>query len=183
MKKMLVLLVGLLCLLCLVSLASASGLAVSVSDTTGAKNSTVEVPIILEGASDVGSMDVVLKYDADVLRAVAVEGAELGKNAFVEANTAREGEVIIALADSSGINGDGAVATISFEVTGDVGSTSPLTLEDVSVNNVELVEIITTTESGTFSVTEEAPWIAVTLVIAIIIAAILIALFVIRRRK
>ncbi len=180
MKKVLVL-VGLLCLL--VSLASAGSLAVSVSDTTGAKNSTVEVPIILEGASVVGSMDIVLKYDADVLRAVAVEGGKLGKNAFIEANTAREGEAIIALADSSGINGDGAVATISFEVIGDVGSTSPLTLETVSVNNIELVEIITTTESGTFSVTEKATWIAVTLVTAIIIAAILIALFVIRRRK
>jgi hypothetical protein len=56
-----------------------------VSDTTGAKNSTVDVPIILEGATDVGSMDMVLNYDADVLRAVAVE-AELGKNALIEAN-------------------------------------------------------------------------------------------------
>ncbi|MEA2000177.1 MAG: hypothetical protein U9N61_12760 [Euryarchaeota archaeon] len=50
-----------LCLLCLVSLASAGSLTVSVSDTKGAKNSTVDVPIILEGASDVGSMDIVLK--------------------------------------------------------------------------------------------------------------------------
>jgi len=184
MEKMLVLLVGLLCLLCLVSLTSAAGLTVSVSDETGAKGDIARVPIILEAASDVGSMDIVLKYDADVLRAVAVEGAELGKNAFIEANTAREGEVIIALADSSGINGDGAVATISFEVIGDVGSTSPLTLETVSVNNVELVDVITTTESGTFSVTEEGapkPGDASTVIIAI--TAIIIALFVINRRK
>jgi len=57
-----------------------------VSDITGAKNSTVEVPIILEGASEVGSMDMVLNYDSDVLRAVAVEAGELGKNALIEAN-------------------------------------------------------------------------------------------------
>ena len=75
-----------LCLLCLVSLASAGSLTVSVSDTTGAKNSTVDVPIILEGASEVGSMDMVLKYDPDVLRAVAVEAGKLGKNALIEAN-------------------------------------------------------------------------------------------------
>ena len=50
-----------LCLLCLVALASAGSLTVSVSDTTGAKNSTVEVPIILEGATDVGSMDMVFE--------------------------------------------------------------------------------------------------------------------------
>lgn len=179
MKKMLVL-VG---LLCIVGLASAAGLTVSVSDTTGAPGDTAEVPINLEGASDVGSMDIVLKYDAEVLRAVAVEAGKLGKNAFIEANTAREGEVIIALADSSGINGDGTVATISFEVTGDVGSTSPLTLEEVSVNNVELVEVITTTESGTFKVAEEGALVGDASTVIMVIAAIIIVLFVIRRRK
>ena len=179
MKKVLVL-VG---VLCLVSLASGGGLTVSVSDTTGAKDSTIEVPIILEGASDVGSMDIVLRYDSDVLSAEAVEAGKLGKNAFIEANTAREGEVIIALADSSGINGDGAVAIISFEVTGDVGSTSPLTLEGVSVNNVELVEIITTTESGTFRVTEEGAPIGDASAVIVVMAAIIVALLIIRRRK
>jgi len=113
-----------------------------VSDTTGAKNSTVEVPIILEGATDVGSMDMVLKYDPDVLRAVAVEAGKLGKNALIEANTARKGEVIIALADSSGIDGDGAVASVAFEVLGDAGTTSYLTLEEVLVHNLDLGEII-----------------------------------------
>ena len=141
-----------LCLLCLVSLASAGSLTVSVSDTTGAKNSTVDVPIILEGATDVGSMDMVLKYDPDVLRAVAVEAGELGKNALIEANTAREGEVIIALADSSGINGGGTVASVAFEVIGDAGTTSALTLEAVSVHNLDLGEIIPNTVNGTFFV-------------------------------
>ncbi len=75
-----------LCLLCLVSLASAGSLTVSVRDTTGAKNSTVDVPINLEGATEVGSMDIVLNYDADVLSAVDVEAGELGKNALIEAN-------------------------------------------------------------------------------------------------
>jgi len=141
------------------------------------------VPIILEGATDVGSMDMVLKYDPDVLRAVAVEAGKLGKNALIEANTAREGEVIIALADSSGINGDGAAAIISFEVLEDTGSTSPLTLETVSVSNTELVEVITTTESGTFSVTEEGALVGDASVVILTIAAIIIALFIIRRRK
>jgi hypothetical protein len=127
-------------------------LTVSVSDTTGAKGDIAKVPIILEGASDVGSMDMVLKYDPDVLSAVDVEAGELGKNALIEANTARKWEVIIALVDSSGINGDGAVTTISFEVTGDVGSTSPLTLEEVSVHNLDLGELISNTVNGTFFV-------------------------------
>jgi hypothetical protein len=130
-----------------------SGLTISVSDTTGAKGSTVEVPINLEGASEVGSMDIVLNYDANVLSAVDVEAGALGKNALIESNTARDGEVIIALADSSGINGDGTVASVTFEVIGDASTTSYLTLEEVLVHNLDLGEIIPNTESGTFWVT------------------------------
>ena len=141
-----------LCLLCLVALASAGSLTVSVSDTTGAKNSTVDVPIILEGATEVGSMDMVLNYDANVLRAVAVEAGKLGKNALIEANTANDGAVIIALVDSSGINGDGAVAIVTFEVIGDAGTTSYLTLEAVLVYNLDLGAIIPNTVNGTFLV-------------------------------
>ena len=177
MKKILIL-VG---VLCLVSLASAAGLTVSVSDTTGAKGDTVEVPIDLEGALDVGSMSIVVKYDPDVLMVVAVEEGKLSKNALIEANTAREGEVIIALIDSSGMNGNGAVAIISFEVTADIGSTSPLTLEEISVSSVDMVEIITTTESGTFNV-EEAK-LGDAGVMTLTIAAIICALIIIRKRK
>ncbi|NAT10846.1 hypothetical protein C4E22_04760 [ANME-1 cluster archaeon AG-394-G06] len=136
----------------IISTEESGGLTVSVSDTTGAKGSTVEVPINLEGATEVGSMDIVLTYDADVLRAVDVEAGALGKNALIEANTARDGEVIIALADSSGINGDGTVAIVTFEVIGDAGTTSALTLEAVSVHNLDLGEIIPNTEIGTFLV-------------------------------
>ena len=178
MKKLLVLMIG---LLSLVSFVSAAGLTVSVSDTVGAHGDTAEVPINLEGASEVGSMDIVVTFDASVLKAVAVEAGKLGKNALIESNTAEEGEVLIALADSSGITGDGEVTIISFEVLGDTGSTSPLTLETVSVNNVELVEVITTTESGTFSVEEPRLGDASTVIVAI--AALIIALCIIRRRK
>ena len=86
---------------------------------------------MVEGASEVGSMDIVLKYDTNVLSAVDVEAGALGKNTLIESNTARDGEVIIALADSSGINGDGAVASVAFEVIGDAGTTSALTLDEV----------------------------------------------------
>jgi hypothetical protein len=177
MKKLL----ALIGLLLVVSFGSAAGLTVSVSDTTGAPGDTVEVPINLEGASNVGSMDIVLTYDSNVLRAVAVEAGKLAKTALIESNTAEGGGIIIALADSSGITGDGEVATISFEVLGDSGTTSPLTLESVSVSNTELVELVATTESGTFSVEKPRLGDASTLILAI--AALIIALFVIERKK
>ena len=81
-------------LLCFLSFGSAAGLTVSMSNTTGAKGNTVEVPIDLEGAAEVGSMDIVSTYEANVLSAVDVKAGALGKNALIESNTARKGEVI-----------------------------------------------------------------------------------------
>lgn len=170
-------------LLLLISLASASSLTVSVSDTTGGSGATVEVPINLEGATDVGSMDIVLSYDAAVLQAIGVDSGELGKNAYIESNTAGNGEVIIALADASGISGNGPVAVVSFEVIGDTGASSPLTLGDISVHDIERVEVITTTVDGTFTVTAGSESSGYEGAVMIAIGAILMALFVIKRRK
>jgi hypothetical protein len=171
-------------LLCLVSLASAQDMTVSVSDITGASGGIVEVPIDLEGATDVGSMDISLMYDPAVLQAVGVEAGELGGNAYLESNTGNEGKVIIALADSSGITGDGAVAVVSFKVLGAVGSSSTLILSDVSVHNTDLVEVISPTIDGTLSVTEKASESAgYGSMLLMTMAAIVMALFVVKRRR
>jgi hypothetical protein len=46
-----------------------------------------------------------------------------------------------------------------------------------------LIEIITTTKSGAFSVTEEGAIVGDASVATLVIAAIIIAVFIIRRRK
>lgn len=170
-------------LVLLISLASANGLIVSVSDTTGAKGAAVEVPINLESATDIGSIDIVLSYDSGVLQAIGVETGELGKSAYLESNTAGDGEVIIAMADPSGINGDGPVAVISFEVIGDVDSSSPLIVDEISLHNIERVEVIATSLNGMFSVTAETESSGDEGAAVFAIAAILMALFVIKRQR
>lgn len=180
MKRMLLI----VSMLCLVSFASAQDLTVSVADTTGAAGSIVEIPVNLEGAADVGSMGFSLMYDPEVLQAVGVEAGELGTNAYIESNTANEGEVMVAMADSAGISGDGTVAVVSFRVLGEVGSSSSLILADVSVHNTDLVEVISSAVSGTFSVTEEASQGAGYANMPVLtISAVVIALFVARRRR
>jgi hypothetical protein len=164
-------------------IAQAAGLEVSVSDATGAKGGTALVPLNLSGASAIGSMDIVLKYDPGILRAMSVEGTGLGENAYIEANTAKEGEAVIALADSRGMNGDGAFAIVSFEVLGGIGSTSQLTIEKVTVHNIDLVQISATTKSATLKVTGEAPKSGDGAMVILEITAILAALFVMRGRK
>jgi len=162
----------------------AASVSVSMPDSSGAKGSTVVVPINLEGASNVGSMDITVQYNPQVLRAVSVENGGLGSGAFIEGNTESAGSVLIALADSSGINGNGAIAEISFEVIGAVGSTSELYLE-VTANDVDtLVDIITNIDSGTFEVVEKGGLGGLGLgIIAVIALIIALALILFRKRS
>jgi len=44
------------------------------------------------------------------------------------------------------------VASVAFEVIGDAGTTSSLTLDEVLVHNIDLGEIIPNTVNGTFEV-------------------------------
>ncbi len=141
-------------LISLVSIASGASLVVSIGDVQGSPDSTVQVPIILEGARDVGSMDITVKYDPSVLKATSVETADLGKNAIIESNLANPSQVNIALVDASGINGGGEVAIISFSVLSETGSSSPLSFLEASLHDIELVEQQTTVRNGVFTVTE-----------------------------
>jgi len=162
--------------------ALAQGLVVSFSDSSGSKGDTVKIPIQLDGASNVGAMDILLKYDKAILRARAIEAGELGKNALLESNISDNGEVRIVLADAQGINGKGSIAVITYEVIGEVGSTSKLNLERTLVSNLELVDVIVTTKDGTFSVTEKAfPLFYIIVIMAII--AIIAGIFVVKKRK
>ena len=170
-----------LLLISLISVASGASLVISIGDIQGSPGSTVQVPVMVEGATDVGSVDIMLKYDASVLKAVSVETADLGKNAIIESNLANPGQVNIALVDASGINGDGEIAAISFSVLGETGASSPLSLLEASVYNLELVEQQTTTKNGVFTVSEESKGIGYAFFLITLVATILAAL-VIRKK-
>ncbi len=167
----------------LISLASASSSTVIVGDITGENGAIVEVPIELESATNVGSMDIIMSYDAGVLQATGVDTGELGINAYIESNTVDDGEVIIALADASGISGNGPIVVVSFEVIGDIGSSSTLVLKEVSVHDIERVEVITTTMDGTFSVTDKTEDAGYGGAGILAISALIMALFVIKRKN
>jgi len=78
MKKMILSVI----VLSLMMPALAQGLVVSFSDSSGSKGDTVKIPIQLDGASNVGAMDILLKYDKAILRARAIEAGELGRMPF-----------------------------------------------------------------------------------------------------
>ncbi len=178
MRKILYVLI----LVSLISVASGASLVVSIGDIQGSPGSTVQVPITVEGARDVGSVDITLKYDQSVLKAISVETADLSKNAIMESNIEDPGQINIALVDASGINGDGEIATISFSVLGGTGESSPLSLIEAAVYNLELVEQQTATRNGVFTVAEEAKGVGYGSFFMVTVAAAILAAMVIRKK-
>jgi hypothetical protein len=167
--------------------ALGASISVSIDDATGSPESKTEVPIDLAGASNVGAMDIVLTYDPSVLSASSVEKGELTKDSMLESNKSVPGIIAIAIADTRGINGDGSVAIIAFDVVGQLETTSPLTLEDVKANDVNtFTDILVTTTSGTFTITEKGVPLSPMMIGIIALVIILIAvgvIFAVRRRR
>ena len=115
--------------------------------------STVNVPIYLTGAKNVGSLEFVLAYDPTVLEVSEVEAGGLAQNSLFDFGVRVPGRLWAGLIDTDGINGDGPVAVVSFKVIGPGSSTSRLTLENVSTYDARsLLDILTDATSGNFTV-------------------------------
>ena len=91
----------------------------------------VSVPIEARNVDDLGAVHIELGYDADVLTPVDVKAGALSGNAMMEYDTGTPGWVVISVVDSAGMSGDGSLAVVEFEVTGDGAGSSPLTLDNI----------------------------------------------------
>jgi hypothetical protein len=131
---------------------TAAQVQVSVSDTTGNSGEVVDIPVTVSDANNIGSIDLVITYDPTILQVDSVSKGDLN-NGMISSNTETDGILSLAIADQSGIDGDGEIAIISFSVIGQTGS-SPLQVESLSVYDVESVEIDATAENGLFTVDE-----------------------------
>ncbi|MFQ6056604.1 MAG: cohesin domain-containing protein, partial [Methanosarcinales archaeon] len=98
----------------------------SISNTVAQTSGTVEVPININKASNIGAIDLKLEYDATVLDATSVSIGSLG--GIISGNTNTAGVVTISIANVNGFNGNGSVAKVTFNVIGSEGDLSPLTL-------------------------------------------------------
>ena len=115
--------------------------------------STVNVPVYLTGAKNVGSLEFVLTYDPTVLEVSDVEAGGLAQGSLFDFGTREPGRLWAGLIDADGISGDGPVAVVAFKVIGPGSSASWLTLENVSTYDASsLLDILTDTRAGNFTV-------------------------------
>lgn len=135
-----------------VSMVSAEQTMITITDASGSYEETIEVPITISNAENVGSMDMALTYDPTILQVDSVSKGELNKG-MISKNTETDGILSLGIADQNGINGDGEIAVVSFTVMNETGS-SPLILEDLYVYDVDGLELDASAQSGTFTVSK-----------------------------
>ena len=91
----------------------------------------VQVPIFLQGAADLGSLEFVLAFEPNTLRFLGAEPGTLASEALIETNLRSNGRVWVGIVEPTGVTGDGSIAVLSFETLEGGKSESPLVLGDI----------------------------------------------------
>lgn len=180
MSRLLLVCIALLCIIVYTGPAAAE-MTVSIADSHGGPGSSVDIPVSVENADNLGSMDIVISYDPSVLSVISVEKGSLNKG-MISADTTTPGIVSIGIVDAGGINGNGPVAVLKVKVTGEKGASGPLRIDRLLANNVKThIDIQAGTHDGTFSV--QSGGLGVPLPAYLACASIIIAVVVAVRKK
>jgi uncharacterized repeat protein (TIGR02543 family) len=138
--------------------ASASTLSVSIPDTQTLPDSTVSIPITVSDADGIAGGNFTVTFNSSILAAMDVTTTALTSGFVLTKNLGTPGEVRIALASATVISDashtGGALVAITFAVAASAasGATSPLTLTQAVVRDVDAIAISSTTQNGTFTV-------------------------------
>jgi len=105
------------------------GMIASVSIADVAATGRTTVPITIENVSNVGSCQLTLSYDPDVV--IALDASSDFDSLFANFEDAASGSVSILAYQTSnpGLDGDVIVANVTFIAVGNIGSSTPLDLE------------------------------------------------------
>ena len=128
------------------------GTVVSVEDSQSAPNRNIQIPLKIQNAENIGNMDLSLEYDPAVLTPTDVNSGAITSDSLLVHNI-ETGIINVSLVDQSenGINGEGSIATVLFNVTGEIGDSSTLIIT-ASANNVNGNEIDLEIMNALFSV-------------------------------
>ena len=181
-------LVSLIALLAFAQTVLAATVTLRVASVEGAPNSTVDVPINIEGAKGIGAVQFDLLYDPAVVKAQSItRGPVAGDNALLESNVIQPGRMRAVFATTDGMKGDGVFATARFTVIGNTGQSSALTLESSRAwEPITHIEALVKTEPGKVTVAADYTlWllIAAICLVSLLLMAIIVVWLLSRRRR
>ena len=93
----------------------ATPLTLSIREMTGRPGASIQVPVEISGASNLGSLHLEVTYDPLILQAMSVTAASLARDALLDFNV-QPGRVVIGLASADGISGTGKLELITCDV-------------------------------------------------------------------
>lgn len=147
----------------------------------GRKGETVAAPIKLQGAAELGALQMALIYDENLLQVVKVErGGLLPEHGLFEHDFEIPGRLGLGLLsgpDAAGkglarINGSGEIATVYFKVLGAGPRRTPLSPDRVRAWGVSDEELTVRAAPGEFTILGTIPWFWI--VLAIVAGLVLI---------
>lgn len=112
--------------------------------------STLDIPVTVRGASNLGSLQMEVRFDSQALELKGVKAGPLARNALVDSKISAPGRVQIGLVAASGISGDGGVVILTFAPAGKAGPVS-LMVEQLQAADTDLRDLVVTTSAGQFS--------------------------------
>jgi len=132
----------------------ASGAVLKVNDMSVSTGENIQVPIILTNARDIGNMDITFSFDPGVLSYISAERGNLTRNSLFDYN-ASSGHVKLVIVDNAGINGNGTLTIINFNVIGNPGASTGLEVIKASANNTsDFSAIPLTIQNGRLTITD-----------------------------
>lgn len=121
------------------------------NDGSHIEDGVLRVPIEIIQAENIGSLMIQLSYDPDTISALEVNSSPLTSDSMLEYNTEVPGLVLIGIVDTEGVNGDGAIAEISFDIIQNTGTTLIL-IDQLEAYDVEtLIDVQFVTNHGLYS--------------------------------
>lgn len=128
----------------------ASAAALGFPAASGGNLQIVQVPLNVAGVQGLTSASVAIAFNPAILSARGGSAGSLTPGWQVAANTQTPGTVLLSMASSGGpVSGAGSLALIEFDVVGQPGSNTALTISSASFNDGA---ITVQTSPGSFSV-------------------------------
>ncbi|MGI6679866.1 MAG: S-layer homology domain-containing protein [Dehalobacterium sp.] len=130
---------------------------VVISQEEAAPDSVIVIPIEIKNIPETVKMaggEFTLTFDPKVAVPTKLEaGSLLGDFALVEnLNNVVQGTARIAFAGSTGVSGDGVICLVTFQVTGEAGTSTPVEISELILNDEMGVEFPVTAEAGKIDV-------------------------------
>ena len=124
--------------------------SLSLPDTGGGQNATVQIPINLANVQGLAAASLTVTFDESVLDALGATTGSLTPGWSLVANTNTSGQVRISMASSGGtVSGAGTLALLEFDVVGSPGAISILHPTNILLNDGA---IPVDTDDGSFTV-------------------------------